>query len=174
MLKFVTIIFFLLVVTKIEGQDSSRLINYHIGFHFNYAGEKSPDFVLPFGFGIGTSATLDKFIRVKPTIELSAVGFPEYVIHLTNNSDPDDSKYAYGLFTLLAGAKFKLNRLAKICLTTGPSFNSREDALLLGVKPSLELNTKKDKVLLGLYYLNIINSKILKGYTGIAVSVKIR
>jgi hypothetical protein len=147
-------------------------MSYHLGFNFNYVGPKSPDFALPAGIGIGVTATLNKSEKIKPTIELSAVGFPEFVLNFSNN-DPDNSKYAYGVFNLLVGTKVHVYKIARISLTTGPSFNSRENALLLGVKPSIELSTRKEKALIHLYYLNIINSEIMNGYMGMAFFFKL-
>jgi len=134
-------------MTNTFGQDSSKLMSYHLGFNFNYVGSKSPDFALPGGIGIGVTGTLNKFEKFKPTIELSAVGFPEFVLNFSGN-DSDNSKYAYGVYNLLVGTKIHVYKIARISLTTGPSFNSRENALLLGVKTSIELSAKKDKVLI--------------------------
>lgn len=173
MLRLITAILLLPIITDSFGQDSSKLMSYHLGFNFNYVGPKSPDFALPVGIGIGVTATLNKSEKVKPTIELSAVGFPEFVLNFSNN-DNDNSKYAYGVYNLLVGAKVHIYKLVGISLTTGPSLNSRENALLLGVKPSIELSAKHDKVLINLYYLNIVNSEIMNGYTGMAFLFKLR
>jgi hypothetical protein len=174
MLRLIAIILLLVTVSKAVGQDSSRNVSYHFGFTANYVGPKSPEFALPVGFGSTVTATLNKFQRFKPTIELNAVGFPEYVIHLTNNSTNEDSKYAYGVYTLLVGTKLKIHKAVKFSLTSGPAFNSREDAWRLSMEPSIELNTKRDKILIQLYYLNMFNSQIMNGYTGVAILFKFR
>jgi hypothetical protein len=174
MQRLIPIILSLLVVTKSFGQDSSPFMSYHLGFNINYIGGEKPDFVLPVGFGIGITGTLNKLKILKPTFELSAVAFPEYVIHFNGNNNSDDSKYAIGVYNLLVGAKCKLNHLAKLSLTVGPSYNSRGNEWLPGVKPAFELNSKNDKILVQLYYLKIINSEVMNGFTGLAVLFKIR
>jgi hypothetical protein len=173
MLRLITAILLLPIMTNAFGQGSSKLMSYHLGFNLDYTGPKGPDFALPVGIGLGVGATLNKSDIIRPTIELSAVGFPEFVLNFSNN-DNDNSKYAYGVYNLLVGTKVHVYKLARISLTTGPSFNSRENALLLGVKPSVELSAKKDKLLIHLYYLNIVNSEITNGYIGMAVLFKFR
>jgi hypothetical protein len=174
MIRLMVIILLALIVKKSIGQDSSRLISYHLAINVNYAGEKSPDHTLPIGGGIGTTVTLNKFSKFKPTIELNAAGFPEYAIHLTNNNTRDDSKYAYGIFNLLAGTKYKLNSLVKVSLTAGPSLNSIEKRLQMAARSSLELNIRKDKTMVQLYYFRVLHSEIINGYIGVAILFKIR
>ena len=57
-------------------------MSYHAGLTANYTGERTPDFSLPVGFGVSTSMTLNKPAGFQPTIELAAVGFPEYVFQI--------------------------------------------------------------------------------------------
>ncbi len=65
MLRLITAILLLPIMTNSFGQDSSKLMSYHLGFNLNYVGPKSPDFTLPVGIGIGVTATLNKSERIK-------------------------------------------------------------------------------------------------------------
>lgn len=174
MIRFVVVSLLVSIATKSIGQDSSRLISYQMGINFCYAGQNVPDFTFPFGFGIGTAVTFNKFSNFKPTIELTAAGFPEYAIRLSNNNNRGHSKNSYGLYNFLAGTKYKLNTIIKVSLMAGPSLNSIEKALQLGVRPSLELNTKKEKIIVQLYYFNALHSIVINDCIGMAILFKIR
>ena len=174
MRNLVPIILFLFILTKTFGQDSSRSVSYDAGVNLNYTGVKSPDFTLPVGAGVTVTATLDKFSKLKPAIELNAVGFPEYELTFNNTNNGAGTEHAYGIFNLLIGTKYKLSRLSKISLMTGPSLNTVENKLQVGLRPSFEFNFKSDKFTLQLYYLKIFNSGIINGYAGTAILFKIR
>ena len=167
MLRIITIVLFLLVMSKTFGQKPSGLFHYYAGINFNYAGNPIPDFTFPIGFGINLTVTLNNFSKIEPAIELNVIGFPEYII-------PDDPGYAYGSYNFLAGAKYKVDKFIRVSLTAGPLINSNEKILRSGVKPSLEISTKNEKLVTELYYFKIIDSKIINGYIGAALLFKIR
>ena len=173
MLRYIIIIISLSVLTKTFGQDNAKIMSYRLGINYDYSSGRSSDFSFPIGIGGCISATLNKFVKLKPTVELSAVAFPEYVLHLAGNNS-DDANNSYGVYSFLVGTKYKLKRLLSVAVTTGPVYNSGEYGLLWGIKPLVEYNTKNDVFTVHLYYLKILNSQIIHGYTGIGVMLKIR
>jgi hypothetical protein len=175
MFKPAILILLLLISTKnTPAQDSTKLFSYHFGPVFSYAGEKSPGFTLPFGAGLSMTATYNKYPTLRPVVELNAMGFPEFVLHLFNNSNDDDPHNGYGVYNLLIGAKLKLHKNIRVLFATGPSVNSIESRLQAGIKPGLELNTRKDNVLFNVYFLKVISSEISNGYTGMAILFRLR
>ena len=173
LLRFIIIIVSLSVSAKTFGQDNTKLMRYYWGINYNYPGERSRSLFFPIDIGTSVSATLNRFIKLKPTVELSAAGFPEHVLRLTNNNS-NDATHSYGVYSFLVGTKYKLKKLLNVAVTTGPVYNSGEYALLWGIKPLVEYNTKNDIFLVHLYYLKILNSQIINGYTGIGVMLNIR
>ena len=156
---------------KVFGQQQNRLIHYHLGFNITYV-KNYPDFTLPVGIGIIGTATLDKFAKLKPTLELNAIGFPEF--KLFGNNSRDEQHYDYGIYTFLLGAKFKLTNFFRISLIMGPTFISTDEKLTWGFKPAIELNPGRDKFLIHLYYLQLFGSSNIENVIGTSFLFKLR
>ena len=167
MLKFLIFIIGMFIGAQSFGQDSSKLWKFELGINLNYSGNKIPDFISPFGIGIGAVATLNKFEKIKPTIELNVIGFPEFVLGRSY-----ENHAAFTMATLLIGTKYMFNKRFGAAITAGPSTNSIEN-FKLAVKPSMEIHTKNNKVSFQLYYSKLINSQAIDGYGGLAILFKI-
>jgi hypothetical protein len=167
MLKLLIFIIGMFIGAQSFGQDSSKLWKFELGINLNYSGNKIPDFISPFGMGIGAIATLNKFENIKPTIELNVIGFPEFVI-----GSSYENHASFTMATLLIGTKYMFNKRFGASITIGPSTNSIE-SFNLAVKPSIEIHTKNNKISFQLYYTKLINSQAVNGYAGLAILFKI-
>ncbi len=174
MLKLIPVIFSLLFTIKCYCQDTPKLISNNIGFSINAIPGESPDFTLPVGGGLNFSSTLNKFFKIKPFVEFSVLGFPEFVIHLfANENRNNDNKYSYSIYNFLAGTKYKITTKLKVMVALGPTNNTKENTTKLGIKSGLEINNKKEKFSMQFYYLKIKKGTIIDGYGGISFNFKI-
>ena len=80
MLKLLMIVTGLFIGSELLAQDSSRLWKYELGVSLNYSGNEIPDFTFPVGLVIDAVGTINNFAKIKPTVELNVIGFPEFVL----------------------------------------------------------------------------------------------
>jgi hypothetical protein len=167
--KLIAIIFGFICL-KCTAQNSSKLMHYYTGSNF-VIGITS--IVTP-GAGASFSAELNKYKKIKPIVELSANGLTE-LLSIDNNNR------AYGIYSFLAGAKYKLSQVFKISFLAGVAYFENGNADIQGynkfyftVKPAVEINNRKDKFAVQVFMQNIFTNQLFKGIGGTAIIFRIR
>jgi hypothetical protein len=172
MVKKITAILFCLICLKCTAQDSSKLIHYYIGGDI-VAGITNPMLLIP-GIGISLYAVSNNHKALKPLIEITANGFTEIIPF--NNNPP-----AYGIYSLLGGAKYKFSKILKGSFLMGGAYIENDNidisgynSLYFTFKPAIEINNRKDKLALQVYMQNIFTNQKLKGFYGTSVIFRVR
>jgi hypothetical protein len=161
-----------LICLKSSAQDSSKLIHYYIGGDV-VAGITNPMLLIP-GIGISLHAVSNNHKVLKPVIEITANGFTEIIPF--NNNPP-----AYGIYSLLAGTKYKFSNTLKMFFLLGGAYIENDNIeipgynnLYFSIKPGIEINNRKDKFALQAYMQHIFTNQTLKGFYGISVIFRVK
>lgn len=117
---------------------------------------------MPIGAGFDLSMTRKNDKKLKLLFSFSFTGYIQLALF---GGDPEN----LSLISLLAGTKYYPGRRIGFSISAGATHNSYEGIIQLGLKPGIEFRPDKDKLLLQLSHLVILNSDVMISSTNLAV-----
>ena len=136
--------------------QSQRKVSTYLSIQYNHTRDDYTKSANPGGIGLGLQTFFNNRGKFKPTLELTADGYPGGTKELSFTPDGKIANDVVSMVNLFGGASFHLSKNMYLSFIAGPSFIGGET--LFGIKPSLGFYFSETKRWTGkISYINIYN-----------------